>query len=94
MSADPLSAEAVVLAPPQAPLRNRRTQRIRLAVVSLAVLTGVVIGAPLLGDVGLRTDLPAHTLPPSLDHWFGTDALGRDMFARTVKGLALVSGSA
>ena len=89
MSADPLSAEAVVLAPPQAPLRNRRTQRIRLAVVSLAVLTGVVIGAPLLGDVGLRTDLPAHTLPPSLDHWFGTDALGRDMFARTVKGLAL-----
>jgi ABC-type dipeptide/oligopeptide/nickel transport system permease subunit len=32
------------------------------------------------------TDLAARLAPPSGAHWFGTDALGRDIFARTVFG--------
>ncbi len=32
------------------------------------------------------TDLAARLAPPSASHWFGTDALGRDVFARTIYG--------
>ena len=34
-------------------------------------------------------DFGQKLLPPSLKHPFGTDFLGRDMFARTIKGLSL-----
>lgn len=89
MTADLLASDAVAIASPPLPRRNRRLARLTLAAISLAVFAAVLLGAPLLGDLGLRTDLPAHTLPPSATHPFGTDALGRDMFARTIKGLAL-----
>src|SRR3989440_1472758 len=31
-------------------------------------------------------DLPSRLSPPSHAHWFGTDELGRDIFARVVYG--------
>lgn len=55
----------------------------------------------------IRTDLTKILLPPSLDHFFGTDELGRDVFSRFVEatrisllaplvavGIAVVFGSA
>jgi len=45
-----------------------------------------------LGNEGLSTKLTARNLAPSLQHWFGTDWLGRDMLTRTVKGLTLSIG--
>jgi peptide/nickel transport system permease protein len=33
-----------------------------------------------------RVDLPSRFLSPSAAHWFGTDDLGRDLFARTIHG--------
>ena len=53
-------------------------------VVALAV---IAIFAPLIAryDVG-ATDLMSRYLPPSPDHWFGTDATGRDVFSRVVFG--------
>ena len=40
----------------------------------------------------LQRILMTRNLPPSLDHLFGTDWLGRDMFTRTVMGLSLSIG--
>ena len=31
-------------------------------------------------------------MPPSAEHWLGTDALGRELWARTLAGLALSFG--
>ncbi|OLE52148.1 MAG: peptide ABC transporter permease [Acidobacteria bacterium 13_1_20CM_3_53_8] len=62
----------------------------RLAIIGLiivAILVLVVIFAPWIAtqDVG-QTNLTMRYLPPSAAHWFGTDATGRDVFARVIFG--------
>lgn len=55
-----------------------------------AVLTLIVLSAlfaPLLsGHDPSDIDPVSRLLPPDFDHWFGTDGLGRDVFARTLYG--------
>ncbi|RAY12292.1 ABC transporter permease [Actinomadura craniellae] len=68
--------------------------RRRAALIRSLVLTGVLVGAILAGSVllddsALTSSIESRLLPPGLDHPFGTDHLGRDMFTRVVKGLAL-----
>jgi peptide/nickel transport system permease protein len=56
-----------------------------LAIVLLLVLTAAL--APLLGaNAAFAQDLTQRLMPPSSAHWFGTDDLGRDIFARVVAG--------
>jgi peptide/nickel transport system permease protein len=76
----------------RADVGTRRSSALALAAVALILVGAVLAAAPLLGDAGLRTDLLSPSRPPSLDHPFGTDTLGRDVFARTVKGLAISLG--
>jgi peptide/nickel transport system permease protein len=57
--------------------------------LSSLFLALVVALSFLLKDERIATHLDSKNLPPSLLHPFGTDWLGRDMFARTVKGLSL-----
>jgi peptide/nickel transport system permease protein len=68
----------------------RRFLRHRLAVVSLCVFLLLVLLAfvgPLLWKYKY-TDITAdNSVPPSLKHPFGTDNLGHDMFAQTLRGL-------
>ena len=40
-------------------------------------------------DANLPTDFAIKMKPPSFEHPFGTDWMGRDMFIRTLKGLSL-----
>jgi peptide/nickel transport system permease protein len=55
--------------------------------IVLTVLCLVVILAPLLSRQGPdAVDLYAQNQPPDGLHWFGTDATGRDIFARTLYG--------
>ena len=71
---------------------NRR-QRTLFTILFFAIflITVVLVGA-LLDRDRIATDLIARNLAPSLDHPFGTDWLGRDMFTRTIMGLSLSIG--
>lgn len=65
-----------------------------ILIVALAVLSA--LWPNLLAPYGPLDANPAIRLqPPGLAHWFGTDALGRDIFSRTVHGAMLsLSGAA
>lgn len=69
----------------------------RLAIVWMAVVVAAAALAPWLPLAGVDdTDVAAREQGPSLAHWFGTDSVGRDVFARTVWGarVSLVVGIA
>ena len=65
-------------------------RRHRLAVLSLVVVALMTIAcaaAPLLVPYEFDAiDLGAIRQAPSLDHWMGTDDLGRDLFTRVLFG--------
>ena len=55
-------------------------------ILVLAYVLGAVL-APLIAPYSpAATDLAARLAPPSRLHWFGTDALGRDVLSRTIYG--------
>ena len=68
---------------------NQRTKQLTLFVLCIIVLTYIYIHGLMITEEMLEGDFLMKNLPPSLDHIFGTDALGRDMYLRTIKGLSL-----
>lgn len=59
--------------------------RISAAIVATYVLTAAL--APVLAPYGPEAgDLAQRLAPPSAQHWFGTDSLGRDILTRTLYG--------
>jgi peptide/nickel transport system permease protein len=65
----------------------RRHPTIIFGAVLLAVMAAVAILAPYLGTVDPQAISPIERLHwPSAAHWFGTDALGRDVYSRTIYG--------
>ncbi|MET4278973.1 MULTISPECIES: ABC transporter permease [unclassified Bradyrhizobium] len=61
----------------------------------LAVLVILALAAPLYAGDPINLDPFKRLQPPSADMWFGSDNLGRDVFARTVFGarISLLVGS-
>ncbi len=61
-----------------------------LSIFGLVVFTIIVLSAilaPLITRYSpLQVDLGAVLQPPSGSHWFGTDKIGRDIFARVIYG--------
>ena len=68
-------------------LHLRRDSRAWLGGGVVALLVLAAIAAPLVARHDpLRIDLVNQLRPPSLQHWFGTDIQGRDVWARLVYG--------
>ncbi|MGB0436388.1 MAG: ABC transporter permease [Mycobacterium sp.] len=69
----------------------RRFLRNRAAVVSLVVLCLLFVGCyalpPLLPHSYSDLDYYALQQPPNPTHWFGTNALGQDLLAQTLRGM-------
>lgn len=71
---------------------NRRQRTLWTIVIATVFLLVVVLWGSILDETKIATNLNARNLSPSLDHLFGTDWLGRDMFSRTIMGLSLSIG--
>ena len=69
----------------------RRFLRNRLAVASMATLALLFIGCyalpPLLPHSYTDIDYYSLQQPPSIDHWFGTTAIGQDLLAQVLRGM-------
>lgn len=70
-------------------LGDRRTRVLAYLVLGAVVLIGVVVAGTLAQDAARTPHLDAVSERPTAGNWFGTDRLGRDMFARTLVGLRL-----
>ena len=68
---------------------NLRTKTLLTIAITVSILILVVISSLLINSADITTNFDAMSLPPSFEHLFGTDWLGRDMFTRTLKGLGL-----
>lgn len=68
---------------------NLRTKTLLTIALTVSILVIVVIVSLLINPADITTNFDAMSLPPSFEHLFGTDWLGRDMFTRTMKGLGL-----
>ena len=71
---------------------NRRQRMILMIIVSILLLVSVILAGLLLDEAKIGTHLEERNIPPNLDHLFGTDWLGRDMFTRAIMGLTLSIG--
>jgi peptide/nickel transport system permease protein len=65
-----------------------RTNPIAMAgLIIISLLLVVAALAPwLTSGEGIEQDLANRLMPPSAEHWFGTDGLGRDIFDRIIWG--------
>lgn len=70
----------------------RRLKKSRNAMIGLALITLIIVAAliaPFIFDYDTQVimqNIPERLQPPSWEHPFGTDSLGRDMFARIMYG--------
>jgi peptide/nickel transport system permease protein len=69
-------------------LRHNHALQAGLVLLALLLLTGY-LGPQLLHIDPLEVDFSIALLPPGAEHWFGTDDLGRDVFARVVHAIAI-----
>ena len=67
---------------------NQRKKTIVVFSLCTALLFLIIIGGFLCAEPAVTSDLTQKYIAPCFSHPFGTDQLGRDMLARTIKGLS------
>ncbi|MGE4247865.1 MAG: nickel ABC transporter permease subunit NikC [Parvibaculaceae bacterium] len=74
--------------------RRRVGWQVGLAMAIIAALALLAIAAPILSSYDPNAvDLASRLQGPSLQHWLGTDHLGRDMLTRLLHGTRISLGS-
>lgn len=68
---------------------NRRTKVVILTIVMALILIAIYVSGLLIPEEATVGNYLNAGQPPSFAHPFGTDALGRDLLLRTVKGLSV-----
>ena len=68
--------------------RNRRTKVVTLTAVMAIVLIAVYACGIFIPEEAYASSFLNARQPPSWEHPFGTDSLGRDLLMRTLKGMA------
>lgn len=68
---------------------NQRQRLLFWLAAAVIFLTAVCVGGMFLDEAAKTTDFSRKNISPCLTYPFGTDWLGRDMFARTVRGLSI-----
>lgn len=88
LAADATLAAAALEAPPSLRWRwLRKHPTLILGIVLLLAIAALSLAAPWIATHNPTAINPLQRLkPPSAQHWFGTDALGRDVFSRAVWG--------
>lgn len=71
------------------PRLNQRRKTILYFALSALLLLGIAVFGSLMSEAAVTTHADAKNLVPSPQHILGTDWLGRDMLARTLKGLSI-----
>lgn len=71
---------------------NLRTKTIIITVMAALILISVFLCNFLIDSSTITTNFAFINQPPSFEHPFGTDWMGRDMFIRTLAGLGLSIG--
>ena len=66
--------------------RFRKNKLAMLDVILILLIFMAIFGPYLTGYDYATNDLMNTNQPPSAEHWFGTDDLGRDVFTRTWEG--------
>ena len=69
--------------------RNGRRRTLIFLAAVILILAAVTAAGLILSDAALETDFTRRNISPCLAYPFGTDWMGRDMFARTLTGLSL-----
>lgn len=68
---------------------NQRKKIVVLLAFSITVFIAILVSGSLLTDKAVNARFMERNIAPCLEYPFGTDWLGRDMFARTLKGLSI-----
>src|SRR6202035_483333 len=86
-SFEPIVSEQRTDGPRNGLFRAMRNGPIAIASLILLAIVSIAVAAPLLTTTDPILIHPLERLRPgSLQHWFGTDALGRDVYARVIYG--------
>lgn len=83
MTTDLIASPAI--ARPRFP-RSRRASRPVLFGIVAGVAFAIVLLLPLVLPDPIAQNVAVRLQPPSLEHWFGTDQFGRDVFSRVIYG--------